>query len=44
VPLWAKTAIDGWSSAAGISEGRIFRAIRIADPVGSKVGGRATFA
>ena len=44
VPLWAKTAIDGWSSAAGISEGRIFRAIRIADPAGNKVGGRAAVA
>src|SRR6516165_7553309 len=28
VPLWVKTAIDSWSSAAGISEGRLFRAIR----------------
>jgi site-specific recombinase XerD len=28
VPLWVKTAIDGWSSAAGISEGRPLRAIR----------------
>ena len=44
VPLWVKTAIDSWSSAAGISEGRIFRAIRIADPAGNKVGGRAAVA
>jgi site-specific recombinase XerD len=28
VPLWVKTAIDNWSSAAGIGEGRLFRAIR----------------
>jgi integrase len=28
VPLWVKTAVDNWSSAAGIGEGRLFRAIR----------------
>ena len=28
VPLWVKAAIDNWSSAAGIGEGRLFRAIR----------------
>ena len=28
LPLWVKTAIDNWSCAAGISEGRLFRAIR----------------
>jgi len=28
VPLWVKTTIDGWTSAAGIGEGRLFRAIR----------------
>jgi integrase len=28
VPLWVKGAIDSWSSAAGIGEGRLFRAIR----------------
>jgi len=28
VPLWVKTTIDNWSSAAGIGEGRLFRAIR----------------
>src|SRR5271167_1468869 len=28
VPLWVKSAIDSWSSAAGIGEGRLFRAIR----------------
>ena len=28
VPLWVKTAIDSWTSAAGLGEGRLFRAIR----------------
>jgi integrase len=28
VPLWVKTAIDNWTIAAGIGEGRLFRAIR----------------
>lgn len=28
VPCWVKTAIDSWSSAASIGEGRLFRAIR----------------
>jgi integrase len=28
VPLWVKTAIDNWTSAAGLGEGRLFRAIR----------------
>jgi len=28
VPLRVKTAIDSWSSAAGIGEGTLFRAIR----------------
>lgn len=28
VPLWVKTAIDNWSSSAGIGEGRLFRAIQ----------------
>ena len=28
VPLWVKTSIDSWISAAGLGEGRLFRAIR----------------
>jgi site-specific recombinase XerD len=28
VPLWAKTAIDNWTSAAALGGGRLFRAIR----------------
>jgi integrase len=28
VPLWVKTAIDSWSAAASIRDGRLFRAIR----------------
>jgi site-specific recombinase XerD len=28
VTLWVKTAVDSWSSAAGIGQGRLFRAIR----------------
>jgi len=27
IPQWVKTALDGWTSAAGIAEGRIFRRI-----------------
>jgi site-specific recombinase XerC len=28
VPVWVKRAIDGWVSAAGICEGKLFRSIR----------------
>jgi integrase len=28
VPPWVKTAIDGWTGASEIREGRLFRAIR----------------
>ena len=28
VPAWVKAAIDAWTAAAGISEGKIFRAVR----------------
>ena len=28
VPFWVKTAIDNWSSAARVGEGKLFRAIR----------------
>jgi site-specific recombinase XerC len=28
VPSWVKSAIDGWTSAAEIGEGKLFRAIR----------------
>jgi integrase len=28
VPEWVKRAIDGWASAAGICEGKLFRSIR----------------
>jgi len=28
VPEWVKKAIDGWASAAGICEGKLFRSIR----------------
>jgi site-specific recombinase XerC len=27
MPLWVKDALDGWTSAAGIAKGRVFRAI-----------------
>ena len=27
MPAWAKTRIDAWAEAAGLSEGRIFRAV-----------------
>jgi integrase len=28
IPAWVKSAIDGWTEAAGIREGKLFRAIR----------------
>ena len=28
VPAWVKAAIDAWTSVAGITEGKIFRAVR----------------
>jgi site-specific recombinase XerD len=28
VPAWVKAAIDAWTTAAGITEGKIFRAVR----------------
>ena len=34
VPAWVKNAIDGWTAAAQITEGRIFRSI----PKGAKGG------
>jgi len=27
IPSWVKAAVDAWTTAAGISEGRVFRAI-----------------
>ena len=27
IPLWVKTALDQWTAAAGVMEGRIFRAV-----------------
>ena len=27
IPSWVKSAVDGWTTAAGITEGRVFRAI-----------------
>ncbi len=27
IPAWVKTAIDAWTTAAGITEGTVFRAI-----------------
>jgi site-specific recombinase XerC len=36
VPAWVKAAIDAWTTAAGITEGKIFRAVARA----AKSGGR----
>jgi integrase len=33
MPAWAKAAIDCWAAAAGISEGRIFRAMNKGDKI-----------
>src|SRR5690348_16904241 len=35
IPDWVKTALDEWTRAAGVGEGRIFRAV----PRTGKVGG-----
>ncbi len=36
MPAWAKTAVDRWTEAAGITSGRIFRALNKADRVVSE--------
>jgi integrase len=36
IPQWAKKALDLWTSAAGIAEGRIFRAVSKTDKVWGK--------
>jgi hypothetical protein len=28
VPAWVKAAIDAWTTAAGVTQGKIFRAVR----------------
>jgi site-specific recombinase XerD len=33
VPIWVKTAVDGWTVAAGITNGVVFRAINRAGRV-----------
>jgi integrase len=33
IPNWVKTALDDWTAAAGISEGKIFRAVARTDKV-----------
>src|SRR3990172_5015525 len=33
IPRWVKSAVDAWTAAAGITEGRVFRAINIAGRV-----------
>jgi hypothetical protein len=42
IPLWAKVAIDAWVTAAGLTHGRVFRAIdksgtRLEDGMSPKV-------
>jgi site-specific recombinase XerC len=34
IPLWVKAALDEWTVAAGISEGKIFRAVARTDKIG----------
>jgi integrase len=36
IPSWVKDAVDAWTDAAGISGGRLFRAIRKNGAVGEK--------
>jgi len=33
VPVWVKTAVDAWTEASGITEGRVFRAINKAGKI-----------
>ena len=33
IPNWVKTALDVWTAAAGISEGKVFRAVARTDKV-----------
>ena len=35
IPTWAKAAVDAWTSAAGIADGAVFRAINKAGRVGA---------
>ena len=36
IPGWAKAALDHWTRAAGVTEGRIFRAVARAGRCGGK--------
>jgi integrase len=39
IPSWVKKAIDGWTNAAGVNGGRVFRPVNRADrPCGSHLG------
>ena len=40
VPAWVKAAIDAWTTAAGITEGKIFRAVRKGGKVWGEVSRR----
>jgi len=44
MPAWAKAALDRWTEAAGISEGRLFRPVNKADAVvGSSLTSQAVY-
>ena len=44
VPTWVKVAIDAWTSAAGVGDGRIFRGVNRADQVkGDRLGEKAVW-
>ncbi|MGA2648727.1 MAG: hypothetical protein ABSF15_28925 [Candidatus Sulfotelmatobacter sp.] len=36
IPTWVKSALDQWTAAAGVTEGRIFRAVARAGKVWGK--------
>jgi integrase len=43
MPAWAKCALDRWTAAAGIREGRVFRAISQGGEVGESLSAQAVY-
>lgn len=43
MPAWAKTALDRWTAAAGIGEGKLFRAISQKEQLGEDLTAQAVY-
>ena len=43
MPAWSKVAVDGWTAAAGIGQGRLFRAISQKREVGEALTAQAVY-